>query len=273
MYKQYLISRYRLSVILFLLLCNFTSRGQTREVEKPSVSRGQTGKMISDSKIADTEITDSIRVQPALKTQVQNGFHQLGSDIHDAFATLKSQVKEANKTSMSIFEKHGSERDSAVGLNSSDGSPVDSASNEVQQESRNVKVGLLELHKHITKLYRTSKGNKLYINNKYGNIKVVSWNQPQMKVDIQIIANGTSKEKLIDLLNLITIEESKDFNQISLITHMGDQIETTWNNLTGKNKSTSYEVNYLISMPQKNALSISARYGKISLPDNITVIQ
>lgn len=273
MYKQYLIPRYRLSVILFLLLYNFTSRGQTRVVEKPTVSQGQTGKMISDSKIAEHEITDSIRVQPALKTQVQNGLHQLGSDIHDAFTTLKSQVKEANKTSKSIFEAHANERDSAVGLNSSDGSPVDSTSNEVQQESRNVKFGLLQLHKHITKLYSISKANKLYINNKFGNIKVVSWDQPQMKVDILIIANGPSKEKLNDLLNLITIEESKDFNQISLITHMGDQIETTWNNLSGKNKSSNYEVNYLISMPKKNSLSISARYGRISLPDNITVIQ
>jgi|GEM_PF-915970 len=270
---QYLISRSRLSTILLLLFFSFTSHGQTRAVQKPTVSTAPIGKIISSSKSADNESTDSIRVQPALKAQVQTGLHQLGADIHDAVSTLKSQVKEANKTSKSIFEKRGSERDSAVGLNSSDGSPVDSASNEVQQEARNGKVGLLEQHKHITKLYTTNEADKLYINNKYGNIKVVSWDQPQMNVDIQIIANGTSKEKLTDLLNLITIEESKDFDQISLITHIGGKIETTWNNLTGKNKNTSYEVNYLISMPKKNAPGISARYGRISLPDNITVIQ
>lgn len=270
---QNLVSRFRLSAILLMLLFSLTSRSQTKTVQKPSVSPGFTEKTMADSKIAAVEITDSIRVQPALKTQVQNGLHQFGADIHDAFATLKSQVKEANKTSKSIFEKRGSERDSAVGLNSSDGSPIDSASNEVQQETRNSKVTLLQQHKHITKLYSTSKATKLYINNKYGNIKVVSWDQAQMKVDIQLIASGPSKEKSTDLLNLLTIEESRDFDQISLITHMGDQIETTWNNLTGKNKNTSYEVNYLITMPKKNAPGISARYGRISLPDNITVIQ
>lgn len=124
----------------------------------------------------------------------------------------------------------------------------------------------VEERKTIQKVYIISKNTPLKIDNRYGKVDVKTWAKNEIKVDITIRAVEASGSKAQEIINSVTITESKSPNNISLSTQINKGKSNWWNNVvSGSNRGV--EINYNIYLPKSNELSVNNKYGSVILPD------
>ena len=119
--------------------------------------------------------------------------------------------------------------------------------------------------KLYSKSYSVDADTKLNINNRYGKVSVNTWNKNEIKVDVQIKVSANKPEDTNNLLNSITIDDSRSGQTISFKTNIANGSQSFLSSLGNKNRKM--EINYTIYMPAINALSINNKYGDIDLPD------
>ena len=117
--------------------------------------------------------------------------------------------------------------------------------------------------RNISKTY-TASGNTLNIDNRFGNVKITTWDKNEIKVDIHLETSSTDKEFTEKSFERMDVEESKDGNNINLKTvlNKGGEKNTGCNNC-----SNTIVVDYDIHMPANNALKIQNSFGDVTLPD------
>ncbi|HYK75890.1 MAG TPA: hypothetical protein VEV16_02865 [Daejeonella sp.] len=120
----------------------------------------------------------------------------------------------------------------------------------------------------INKTYSVSDKDKLAIDNQYGNVKINVWAKKEIKVDVEIKAFEATDSKAQDLLESVSIAESRQSNLISFKTNFQKGSMSFWTRVRGgKEERRGIQVNYTIYMPANNPLDITNRYGSINLPD------
>lgn len=119
-----------------------------------------------------------------------------------------------------------------------------------------------EKSKTISKDFIVNKNATLYINNKYGNINVVTWDENRIEIEVKITVKGndlSSVDKKINSINVL-FEASKD------LVEARTKIETIKSNwLWGNNDNINYKINYFIKMPITNNADLNNKYGAIEL--------
>ena len=71
--------------------------------------------------------------------------------------------------------------------------------------------------RNISKTY-TASGNTLNIDNRFGHVKITTWDKNEIKVDIHLETSSTDKEFTEKSFARMDVEESKDGNNINLKT-------------------------------------------------------
>jgi len=117
--------------------------------------------------------------------------------------------------------------------------------------------------RNISKTYPAS-GNTLNIDNKFGNVKVTTWDKNEIKVDIHIEASSTDKEYAERSFNRIDVQDSQEGKNINFKTILDDKKDEKKG---CSNCSNSMGIDYDIHMPASNALNIENSFGAIELPD------
>jgi len=117
--------------------------------------------------------------------------------------------------------------------------------------------------RNISKTYSAS-GNKLNIDNRFGNVKITTWEKNEIKVDIHLETSSTDKEFTEKSFDRMDVEETKDGNNINLKTvlNKGGEKNTSCNNC-----SNTIVVDYDIRIPANNALKIQNSFGDVIIPD------
>ena len=92
-----------------------------------------------------------------------------------------------------------------------------------------------EKKKVYSKSYALDGNDKVSINNQFGEVKITTWGKSEVKVDITIIGKGSTEEKAQEVLDLISIEDSKNGGVVSFKTNLKSQHQN-WNN-NGDNKN------------------------------------
>ncbi|WP_207535871.1 DUF4097 family beta strand repeat-containing protein [Desertivirga arenae] len=127
-----------------------------------------------------------------------------------------------------------------------------------------------EKSKSIVREYKVDGNDKLAIDNQFGNVQVNSWSNNSIKVEISIKAFERDDEKAEELLNNVSISESKEHNVIGFVTHIAraNRGGDFWGirRLNGVTERRGVEVNYTIYMPSKNPLDVTNKYGNVTLP-------
>ena len=113
--------------------------------------------------------------------------------------------------------------------------------------------------KELSETFSASSGDKVKLDNRYGNITVAHWNNPEVNIRVVIEAKGGSEKRAQELLDRVQISLNKAGGTISGITSLGNQ---SWNGDNAK-----LIINYYVNMPSGLALSISQKYGNINLPE------
>ena len=122
--------------------------------------------------------------------------------------------------------------------------------------------GKYEKSKKIHKEFKVDPTALLSINNKYGNVDVVSWTENRVVIDVEIIVNGNNENKVIAKLAEINVEFENSTSKVSAKTIFGKK--SGWSS-RNNNSNISFEVNYKIKMPVTNQADFRNDYGSISL--------
>ena len=118
--------------------------------------------------------------------------------------------------------------------------------------------------RNISKTYPAS-GNILNVDNKFGHVKVVTWDKNEIKVDIHIETSSTHKELADKTFERLDVNDKQEGKNI--------YFETTHNknkdkeNISCNNCSNTMSVDYTIQIPSNNALNIENSFGSIDIPD------
>lgn len=118
--------------------------------------------------------------------------------------------------------------------------------------------------KTINKSYDVSSNATLKIDNKYGNLDIVTWDQNKIVFEIIISTNGNDLQDVQEKLDDITVDFSANDTYVSAQTRIGTSKKSSWWNWNSKN-NVNIKINYLVKMPKTNNVDLTNDYGSINL--------
>ncbi|MGQ1948279.1 hypothetical protein ACT3CD_14380 [Geofilum sp. OHC36d9] len=121
-----------------------------------------------------------------------------------------------------------------------------------------------------TRIYEYTPGVTVQISNKYGTVKVQTWNQDSIKLEVTRTITHASQEEINKLKNNITI----NFTSTQSILNAETLFESTGNKWLQSikeatnmaNAGSHSRIDYLLTVPAKTNISITNKYGDIILP-------
>ncbi|RDV15269.1 hypothetical protein DXT99_10940 [Pontibacter diazotrophicus] len=116
----------------------------------------------------------------------------------------------------------------------------------------------VEKRKTIDKTYKVSRSDMLNIENKFGKVHINTWDRNEVHVKVDIIARCVTESMAQEILDKIKVLESREGSTISFRTRI-EPMRVSGNN------NKSFEVNYTISMPEENALTVKNTFGDVYL--------
>ncbi|TJY34040.1 hypothetical protein [Pontimicrobium aquaticum] len=123
------------------------------------------------------------------------------------------------------------------------------------------KTGKHTKEKKMHKEFSVNSDATLEVDNSYGNIDIVTWNENRIVIDVTITTNGNNLEKVEKKLDDITVEFSGTSNRVSAKTKFSKS-KSFWN---WGSSNVSMKINYVIKMPITNHVNLENDYGSINL--------
>ena len=115
--------------------------------------------------------------------------------------------------------------------------------------------------KTIKKEFSVNANAELKVNNSFGNVEIVTWNENRIEIVVNISTEGNSEEKTQKRLDEIDVEFSASASNVYAKTTFKKSSKSWF----GSNNNTSMKINYTIKMPISNSLDLSNDYGSINL--------
>ena len=123
-----------------------------------------------------------------------------------------------------------------------------------------------EKSKNISKTFNVNKNATLYINNKYGNVNVTTWNENRIEIKVKITVKGDDLSSVERKLKDIDIQFEATSNLVEARTFI-EKSKSSWS-WWGSN-NTNYKINYSVRMPITNNADLHNKYGDIYLLDEL----
>ncbi len=124
--------------------------------------------------------------------------------------------------------------------------------------------------KNYSKSYPLDANDRIRLSNQFGKISVTTWDKHEIKVDIQIKAEAGNDNDAQKLIDGVSISDGKNGDEVSFKTNIHHEDDDGFWSLFkfgGKDKKHKLNINYVVYMPAKTDLDVSASYGSIDLPD------
>ncbi|MCB0547765.1 MAG: hypothetical protein KDD19_09255 [Phaeodactylibacter sp.] len=121
-----------------------------------------------------------------------------------------------------------------------------------------------EYSKVIKKEFALSKDGTLALNNKYGGVKVIGWDEPRARLEIRIVVRASeesSAQRVFDRIK-IAFNESRDY--VSAETEVAQQKREWW--FWGEEEA-DYSISYKAYVPQHCKLIVENRHGDVNIDD------
>lgn len=124
-----------------------------------------------------------------------------------------------------------------------------------------------EKSKNISKTFNVNKNATLYINNKYGNVNVTTWNENRIEINVKITVKGDDLSSVERKLKDIDIQFESTPSLVEARTII-EKSKSSWSWWGGSN-NTNYKINYSVRMPITNNADLHNKYGNIYLLDKL----
>lgn len=119
-----------------------------------------------------------------------------------------------------------------------------------------------KVERNVHKEFKVNPDALLDIDNRFGDVNIVTWENNQVVIDITIKVTGRSQKKIDERLENISVEFQNNPQKVSAQTIIEKQWDWSW---FGSFQQTDFEINYNIKMPTTNALQLSNDYGSVIL--------
>ena len=125
-----------------------------------------------------------------------------------------------------------------------------------------------------SKSYNLSSSDRISLNNQFGEMKLVTWEKNEIKVDINITGKSDDEKRAQAILDKISIADGREGNTVYFKTKFADN-DKDWDddkdkhNKDGKKEhhNEGMEINYLVYLPSGNALNAENQFGTMIVPD------
>jgi hypothetical protein len=126
-----------------------------------------------------------------------------------------------------------------------------------------------DYEKRYSETYSVSNSTRVKLDNRYGEIKVVTWNQQRVKVDVLVIVQARSEDDFQETLERIDVAIQGNTSSVSATTTINGRRggNSWWDMITGGGGSDDFKIYYTVSMPAALPLDVKARYCDVELPD------
>lgn len=116
--------------------------------------------------------------------------------------------------------------------------------------------------KSVNKSYNVSASDKLNIQNSFGSVEVHVWDKNEIKVDVDIEVSANTDAYAQKMIDRISVTDERNGKEISFKTDMKDIHDSK-----GDNNKSTMQINYSISMPANNPLTVKNEFGSTTIPD------
>ena len=103
--------------------------------------------------------------------------------------------------------------------------------------------------------FNVNGNTRLSIDNRFGKVHIDTWNQNKIQARVEVEVEG-NEGSARDVLDRINIDVSESSGEISIETDISDTKNDKWRN-------QRFKINYTISMPMNNPLSVDHRHGDL----------
>ena len=128
--------------------------------------------------------------------------------------------------------------------------------------------------KSFSKSYPLSGSDRINLSNQFGEMKLVTWEKNEIKVDVSISGKSDDEKRAQEIVDMISIIDKKDGNTVSFKTKFaddgkdgGNEGNKKGNKVNDKHRNEGMEINYLVYLPSGNALKAENQFGKMIVPD------
>lgn len=125
--------------------------------------------------------------------------------------------------------------------------------------------GKHKVERKIHKEYEVSPSAALEIDNSYGSIDIVTWDQNKTVIDVTITAHANSNEKAKDKLKDIQIDFTANGSLVKAVTRFESDNKSFWSSWFGDDNNASIEINYTVKIPVTNSVDLDNDYGSIRI--------
>ncbi|MEO6610596.1 MAG: hypothetical protein ABIT05_00635 [Chitinophagaceae bacterium] len=138
-----------------------------------------------------------------------------------------------------------------------------------QEREREYAAPKFKKNKTYSKSYSLGSSDKVSLSNQFGEMKLVTWDKNEVKVDVSITGKADDEQKAQEILDRISITDGKDGSTVWFKTKFADD-KKEWSKKDKDKKeynNQGMEINYLVYLPSGNALKAENQFGKMIVPD------
>lgn len=121
--------------------------------------------------------------------------------------------------------------------------------------------------KSYSKSYSLGNGDKVSLDNSFGEMKINTWTRNEIKVDVSITVKASTEENAQRILDMVNIEDGKNNGEVFFKTHLNNK-KKEWNeDNKEKNQHTEFTINYIVYLPTTTTLQATNQFGAMTIGD------
>ncbi|TAF96825.1 MAG: hypothetical protein EAZ14_11570 [Runella slithyformis] len=126
----------------------------------------------------------------------------------------------------------------------------------------------VEKKKSVIKIFDMAAKDNLLIDNQFGKVNVSLWDKNEVRIDITVSVKSANEDRAQRYLNSVEIVDKRAGDQISMRTIINKQESSSgWNwPWSSKESDNQIQIDYTVSMPKNNALTVINRFGNTNIP-------
>ncbi|MES2005716.1 MAG: hypothetical protein V4450_14455 [Bacteroidota bacterium] len=124
-----------------------------------------------------------------------------------------------------------------------------------------------EKSKSYSKSYPVGSGDKITLDNSFGEMKISTWSKNEIKVDVSITAKASTDEYAQKIIDMISIEDGKNGSEIFFKTRLKGNERSRDDKEDRKEKNTSFKINYTVYLPANATLDATNQFGSLVIGD------
>ena len=125
----------------------------------------------------------------------------------------------------------------------------------------------VERKKNYSKSYDVGANDKVSFDNRFGELKITTWNKNEVKVDVTMTSKANTDARAQEILDRIKIEDGKNSSGVYFKTKLENEDKKHDKNDREKYRNEGFTIDYVVYMPTRNPLVAKNEFGKMIIPD------